>query len=31
VVVAAIGEQQVGLLAGAAWLAGDWSGVQVIE
>jgi len=27
VVVAAIGEQQVGFAARSAWLAGDWSGV----
>ena len=27
VVVAAIGEQQVGLLARSAWFAGDWSGM----
>ena len=31
VVVAAIGEQQVGLLTRSAWLAGDRSGVEVIE
>jgi hypothetical protein len=31
VVVAAIGEQQVGLLARATWLAGDWPGVQVVQ
>ena len=31
VVVAAIGEQQVGLLARPARLAGDWSGVEVVE
>ncbi len=31
VVIAAIGEQPVGLLAGSAWLAGHWSGVQVVQ
>jgi hypothetical protein len=31
VVVAAVGEQPVGLLARAAWLAGDSSGVQVVQ
>jgi hypothetical protein len=31
VVVAAIGEQQVGFAARSAGLAGDWSGVQVVQ